>query len=61
MKWNGGGNSANFNMKKFLRKIKLYTLLYWNTFIFRFKKKENHDVYIYEEQNELERNTNKKN
>ena len=48
-------------MKKFLKKIKLYTLLYWNTFIFRFKKKENHDVYIYEEQNELERNTNKKN
>lgn len=32
-----------------IRKIKLYMLLYWNTFLNKFKKSRKHDVYIYED------------
>ena len=34
---------------KKIKKIKLYLLLYWNTFLKRFKKKEKHDNFIYED------------
>ena len=34
---------------KKITKIKLYLLLYWNTFLKRFKKKEKHDTFIYED------------
>jgi hypothetical protein len=46
-------------MKK-LKRIKLYTLLYWNTFLGYFKPREKSDVYIYEDKHEVERHTNKK-
>ena len=34
---------------KKIKKIKFYLLLYWNTFLKRFKKKEKHDNFIYED------------
>tara|TARA_B100000035_G_C20815791_1_gene472015 strand:+ start:579 stop:689 length:111 start_codon:yes stop_codon:yes gene_type:complete len=32
-----------------IKKLKLYMLLYWNTFLNKFKKPREHDVYIYED------------
>lgn len=32
-----------------IRKLRLYMLLYWNTFLNRFKKREKNDVFIYED------------
>lgn len=46
---------------KKIRKIKLYILLYWNTFLSRFKKDETYDDFIYEDDpNDMERYKNYK-
>lgn len=42
------------------KRLKLYFLLYWNTFLNLFKKKPEYDYFIYEDEDEVERNRNKK-
>ncbi len=44
---------------KLKKKIKLYILLYWHTFLSKFKKREQQDVFIYEDNNEMERDNNR--
>ena len=39
---------------KKLKKIKLYILLYWNTFLSRFKKDEKYDDFIYEDPEDID-------
>jgi hypothetical protein len=43
-----------------LKRIKLYILLYWNTFLSHFQRREKTDVFIYEDKSEVEQNTDKK-